>query len=238
MVRDAECVASGWKRRGSWCCDIRACGNSRISRQPTADKPRSRVPYPDNPNGAMGDVAGICDATGRVFGSDAASGAICRSDAASAVDARAAARSGRRAARVSERGAVFSVVRQVPATQRSRLFMRAVGLWHPVANPPCEAAEQAHVDDECGDGDWCDAPDEHRFIAASQIQRIPNEPAAPPTRAARAYVCNIELKPRTSAAPQAAEQPRREDTKWRSFQERGKQRKRKHRDDHHGHNGH
>jgi phosphoribosylformylglycinamidine synthase len=26
------------------------------------------IPYPDNPNGAMGDVAGICDATGRVFG--------------------------------------------------------------------------------------------------------------------------------------------------------------------------
>ncbi|HEY3391136.1 MAG TPA: phosphoribosylformylglycinamidine synthase subunit PurQ, partial [Lacipirellulaceae bacterium] len=24
--------------------------------------------YPENPNGAMGDVAGICDATGRVFG--------------------------------------------------------------------------------------------------------------------------------------------------------------------------
>jgi phosphoribosylformylglycinamidine synthase subunit PurQ / glutaminase len=27
-----------------------------------------RVPYPANPNGAMGDVAGICDETGRVFG--------------------------------------------------------------------------------------------------------------------------------------------------------------------------
>jgi phosphoribosylformylglycinamidine synthase len=27
-----------------------------------------RVPYPANPNGAMGDVAGICDITGRVFG--------------------------------------------------------------------------------------------------------------------------------------------------------------------------
>lgn len=26
------------------------------------------VPYPANPNGAMGDVAGVCDATGRVFG--------------------------------------------------------------------------------------------------------------------------------------------------------------------------
>jgi phosphoribosylformylglycinamidine synthase len=28
----------------------------------------TQVPYPDNPNGAMGDVAGICDPTGRVFG--------------------------------------------------------------------------------------------------------------------------------------------------------------------------
>jgi phosphoribosylformylglycinamidine synthase len=30
--------------------------------------PPPLVPYPDNPNGAMGDVAGICDASGRVFG--------------------------------------------------------------------------------------------------------------------------------------------------------------------------
>jgi phosphoribosylformylglycinamidine synthase len=28
----------------------------------------SVVPYPDNPNGSVDDVAGICDATGRVFG--------------------------------------------------------------------------------------------------------------------------------------------------------------------------
>lgn len=27
-----------------------------------------RVPYPDNPNGSMADVAGVCDATGRVLG--------------------------------------------------------------------------------------------------------------------------------------------------------------------------
>src|SRR5262249_26500017 len=26
------------------------------------------VSYPDNPNGAMGNVAGVCDSTGRVFG--------------------------------------------------------------------------------------------------------------------------------------------------------------------------
>lgn len=30
--------------------------------------PETVVPYPANPNGAMGDVAGICDDTGRVFG--------------------------------------------------------------------------------------------------------------------------------------------------------------------------
>jgi len=30
--------------------------------------PPPAVPYPDNPNGAMGDVAGICDVSGRVFG--------------------------------------------------------------------------------------------------------------------------------------------------------------------------
>jgi phosphoribosylformylglycinamidine synthase len=26
------------------------------------------VPYPDNPNGSMGNVAGVCDETGRVLG--------------------------------------------------------------------------------------------------------------------------------------------------------------------------
>jgi phosphoribosylformylglycinamidine synthase len=31
-------------------------------------KPQAAVAYPDNPNGAMGNVAGICDATGRVLG--------------------------------------------------------------------------------------------------------------------------------------------------------------------------
>jgi phosphoribosylformylglycinamidine synthase subunit PurQ / glutaminase len=29
---------------------------------------KTSVPYPDNPNGAIDDVAGICDSTGRVFG--------------------------------------------------------------------------------------------------------------------------------------------------------------------------
>jgi phosphoribosylformylglycinamidine synthase len=30
--------------------------------------PPAPVPYPDNPNGAMGNVAGLCDESGRVFG--------------------------------------------------------------------------------------------------------------------------------------------------------------------------
>lgn len=38
------------------------------SPQPPASSPQPQVPYPDNPNGAMGDVAGVCDATGRVLG--------------------------------------------------------------------------------------------------------------------------------------------------------------------------
>ncbi len=29
---------------------------------------RSHLPFPDNPNGSMGDAAGVCDATGRVLG--------------------------------------------------------------------------------------------------------------------------------------------------------------------------
>jgi phosphoribosylformylglycinamidine synthase len=36
--------------------------------QSSGAKLQAAVPYPDNPNGAMGDVAGICDATGRVLG--------------------------------------------------------------------------------------------------------------------------------------------------------------------------
>jgi phosphoribosylformylglycinamidine synthase len=37
------------------------------SRPSTLD-PRLSTPYPDNPNGAIDDVAGVCDTTGRVFG--------------------------------------------------------------------------------------------------------------------------------------------------------------------------
>ena len=34
----------------------------------SADAHGDAVPYPDNPNGAMGNIAGVCDETGRVFG--------------------------------------------------------------------------------------------------------------------------------------------------------------------------
>jgi len=30
--------------------------------------PSPQIPFPANPNGSMGDVAGVCDATGRVLG--------------------------------------------------------------------------------------------------------------------------------------------------------------------------
>lgn len=35
---------------------------------PARELVSTSVPYPDNPNGAIDDVAGICDSTGRVFG--------------------------------------------------------------------------------------------------------------------------------------------------------------------------
>ena len=38
------------------------------SRGPNAGGSDSPVRYPDNPNGAMDNLAGICDSTGRVFG--------------------------------------------------------------------------------------------------------------------------------------------------------------------------
>jgi phosphoribosylformylglycinamidine synthase len=38
------------------------------ARTPRLAGTEARVPYPANPNGAMGDVAGICDTTGRVLG--------------------------------------------------------------------------------------------------------------------------------------------------------------------------
>jgi phosphoribosylformylglycinamidine synthase len=40
----------------------------RVAGDPLGRGYQPLIPYPDNPNGSMGDVAGVCDATGRVFG--------------------------------------------------------------------------------------------------------------------------------------------------------------------------
>lgn len=39
-----------------------------VLRYQRLDQGAGEVPYPENPNGARGDVAGVCDSTGRVFG--------------------------------------------------------------------------------------------------------------------------------------------------------------------------
>jgi phosphoribosylformylglycinamidine synthase len=44
------------------------CEMQHESARPSVSRPEPLVPYPANPNGALGDVAGICDATGRVLG--------------------------------------------------------------------------------------------------------------------------------------------------------------------------
>jgi phosphoribosylformylglycinamidine synthase subunit PurQ / glutaminase len=59
--------------------ELRAAGRLPLRYVPLADRANSNgpnarrdfdslVPYPDNPNGAQANVAGMCDATGRVFG--------------------------------------------------------------------------------------------------------------------------------------------------------------------------
>ena len=45
---------------GSWCSSTAPALSAQPQPQP--------VPYPANPNGAIDDVAGVCDTTGRVFG--------------------------------------------------------------------------------------------------------------------------------------------------------------------------
>jgi phosphoribosylformylglycinamidine synthase len=54
-------------------CRMEAAGQMVLRYSSGAGTPRlagtvTQVPYPANPNGAMGDVAGICDVTGRVLG--------------------------------------------------------------------------------------------------------------------------------------------------------------------------
>jgi phosphoribosylformylglycinamidine synthase len=47
---------------------IPIAATQRVAGEPLARGYDEHVPYPANPNGAMGDVAGVCDATGRVLG--------------------------------------------------------------------------------------------------------------------------------------------------------------------------
>jgi phosphoribosylformylglycinamidine synthase I len=69
VVRDRE-VFQRMAAAGQLVLRYSAIADSR--KQSEIRNPKSEieptVPYPDNPNGAMGDVAGICDATGRVLG--------------------------------------------------------------------------------------------------------------------------------------------------------------------------
>ena len=75
MVRDSEAFLK-MEARGQFvlrymCLEkqdsIASTGHHRAAMVGVAGN-QPAVPYPDNPNGAMGNVAGICDATGRVFG--------------------------------------------------------------------------------------------------------------------------------------------------------------------------
>jgi phosphoribosylformylglycinamidine synthase len=45
-----------------------AAGQLVLRYLPLGESEEGPVPYPDNPNGAMGNVAGVCDSTGRVLG--------------------------------------------------------------------------------------------------------------------------------------------------------------------------
>lgn len=48
---------------------LREAGQIVLKYKPLCSKSsRSEIPYPDNPNGAIDNIAGICDTTGRVFG--------------------------------------------------------------------------------------------------------------------------------------------------------------------------
>ena len=48
--------------------ELAAAGTGAASMTAAASSSTHSVPYPDNPNGATNDIAGICDATGRVLG--------------------------------------------------------------------------------------------------------------------------------------------------------------------------
>ncbi len=53
---------------GSGQMPLRYAAHQLVALGSTMSKSTGPVPYPDNPNGAERDVAGVCDATGRIFG--------------------------------------------------------------------------------------------------------------------------------------------------------------------------
>jgi phosphoribosylformylglycinamidine synthase len=63
-TRDADIFA----KLGAEARLVMRYANATGARATQAGGQETAVPYPANPNGAMGDVAGICDTTGRVFG--------------------------------------------------------------------------------------------------------------------------------------------------------------------------
>jgi phosphoribosylformylglycinamidine synthase len=68
VTRDAD-VFGRMEAAGQFVLHYRRARTVHSGLEMTPDAgPLPRVPYPANPNGAMGDVAGICDSTGRVLG--------------------------------------------------------------------------------------------------------------------------------------------------------------------------
>lgn len=68
VARDAE-VLDSLERNGQAALKYRPlCDVAAASTAPVASSASHSVPYPDNPNGATHDIAGICDPTGRVCG--------------------------------------------------------------------------------------------------------------------------------------------------------------------------
>jgi phosphoribosylformylglycinamidine synthase len=69
VTRDAEVLAQ-YENAGQVVLRYRPGAYHRCAAvtSPRLAERSSAVPYPDNPNGSIGDVAGVCDATGRVFG--------------------------------------------------------------------------------------------------------------------------------------------------------------------------
>jgi phosphoribosylformylglycinamidine synthase len=67
VMRDVQ-VLSEMESNSRIVLRYKAIADSGVESEIRNPKSEISVPYPANPNGAMGNVAGICDATGRVFG--------------------------------------------------------------------------------------------------------------------------------------------------------------------------